>query len=168
MQVALSGPSGTDCCCSILVFSAQCTLALGGLRSAMESWETVGGGKKTTKAAGQGHRPRLSGGALGGLNRGQGERSRADAPNKGATRHGSRGVSPVQISVARAQRRPNDTQRKLRRPAREPEEPHHLVGPKHGDLPPSPETASESDEASPWPAMAWVAPSTQSLCGTPQ
>ena len=27
--VALSGPSVTDCCCSILLFSAQCTLALG-------------------------------------------------------------------------------------------------------------------------------------------
>ena len=57
MQVALSGPSVTDCCCSIMLFSAQCTLALGGLRSAMESWEAVGGRKKTTKIAGQGHRP---------------------------------------------------------------------------------------------------------------
>ena len=56
VQVALSGPSVTDRCCSILLFSAQCTLALGGLRSAMESWEVVGGWEKTTKAAGQGLR----------------------------------------------------------------------------------------------------------------
>ena len=53
--------------------SDQCTLALGGLRSAMESWETVGGGKKTTKAAGRGHGPSPSGGVLGDVNRGQGE-----------------------------------------------------------------------------------------------
>ena len=54
-------------------FSAQCTPALGGIRSAMESWETVGGLKKTTKTVGQGHGPSPSGGLLGGTNRGQGE-----------------------------------------------------------------------------------------------
>ena len=73
VQVALSGPSVTDRCCSILLFSAQCMPALGGLRSAMESWETVGGRKKTTKIAGQAHRPSPSEGLLGGTNREQGE-----------------------------------------------------------------------------------------------
>ena len=53
----------------------------------MESWVTVGGGKKSTNAAGQGHRPSpLEERLLGGMNRGQGERSGADAPNNGATR----------------------------------------------------------------------------------
>ena len=66
----------------------QCTPALGGLRSAMESWVTVGGGKKSTNAAGQGHRPSpLKGRLLGGMNRGQGGRSGADAPNNAATRY---------------------------------------------------------------------------------
>ena len=86
MQVALSGPSVTDRCCSILLFSAQCTPALGGLRSAMESWKVVGGQGKTTKAAGQGLRPKPSVGLLGALNREQGERSGGEAPKNGATR----------------------------------------------------------------------------------
>ena len=94
VQVALSGPSVTDCCCSILLFSAQCTPTLGGLRSAMEYWETVDGPKKTTKIAGQGHGPSPWGGLLGGTNRRQGERSGGKEPNNGATRHGSRGISP--------------------------------------------------------------------------
>ena len=52
----------------------------------MESWETVGSRKKTTKADGQGHRPGPSGVLLGGMNRRQGERSGAEEPNNGATR----------------------------------------------------------------------------------
>ena len=52
----------------------------------MESWEAVGGRKKTTKAAGQGHRPSPSVGLLGGTNREGGERSGGEGPNNGATR----------------------------------------------------------------------------------
>ena len=50
----------------------------------MESWETVGGRKKTIKTVGHGHRPSPSGGLLGGTNRGQGERSGGEEPNNGA------------------------------------------------------------------------------------
>ena len=110
----------------------------------MESWETVGGPKKTTKTVGQGHRPSPSEGLLGGTNREQGERSGGEGPNNGATRHGSRGEASVQISVARAQER-----NQLRRPAGGQEIPH-FGGPKHGDLPLSDaETISSSEEKSP-------------------
>ena len=111
----------------------------------MESWEEVGGRKKTTKAAGQGLRPRPSVGRLGGPNREQSEQSGGEGPNNGATRHGSRGEASVQISVARARERPE-----LRRPIGEREIPH-FVGPQHGDLPPSyAETISSPEEKSGW------------------
>ena len=58
----------------------------------MESWEVVGGREKTTKAAGQGLRPKPSVGLLGGPNREQGGRSGGEPPKNGATRHGFPGL----------------------------------------------------------------------------
>ena len=111
----------------------------------MESWKVVGGREKTTKAAGQGLRPKPSVGLLGGPNREQGGRSGGEPPKNGATRHGSRGEASVQISLARVRER-----QELRRPLGERENPH-FVGPQHGDISPSDtETISSSEEKSGW------------------
>ena len=113
----------------------------------MESWKVVGG-QRTTKAAGQGLRPKPSAVLLGGPNREQGERSGGEAPKNGATRHGSRGEASVQISVARV--REQQSRQVLRRPLGEREIPH-FVGPQHGDISPSDtETISSSEEKSGW------------------
>ena len=113
----------------------------------MESWKVVGG-QRTTKAAGQGLRPKPSAVLLGGPNREQGERSGGEPPKNGATRHGSRGEASVQISVARV--REQQSRQELRRPLGEREIPH-FVGPQHGDISPSDtETISSSEEKSGW------------------
>jgi hypothetical protein len=108
----------------------------------------VVGGQRTTKAAGQGLRPKPSAGLLGGPNRERGERSGGEATKNGATRHGRRGEASVQISVARV--REQQSRQELRRPLGEREIPH-FVGPQHGDISPSDtETISSSEEKSGW------------------
>ena len=63
----------------------------------MESWEVVGGREKTTKATGQGLRPKPSVGLLGGPNREQGGRSGGEPPKNGATRHNERPHTPPPV-----------------------------------------------------------------------
>ena len=113
----------------------------------MESWKVVGGQGKTTKAAGQGLRPKPSVGLLGGPNREQGGRSGGEAPKNGATRHGSRGEASVQISVARVQER-----QEPRRALVERENPHSVEcqGQNKEEPPSETETISSSEEQSGW------------------
>ena len=111
----------------------------------MESWKVVGG-QRTTKAAGQGLRPKPSAVLLGGPNREQGERSGGEAPKNGATRHGSRGEASVQISVARV--REQQSRQEVQRPLGEREDIHAQKGNK--EEPSDVETISSSEEKSGW------------------
>ena len=69
----------------------------------MESWEVVGGREKTTKAAGQGLRPKPSVGLLGGPNREQGGRSGGEPPKNGVRRQNLLSFRPQRLEQKQAE-----------------------------------------------------------------